>query len=54
MKEESEYDFYNLFKKKDKLVFLVGAGCSVDSPSCLPAGQKMIEALSFKFRINHR
>jgi len=26
-----------------KLTFLVGAGCSVDSPSCLPAGRKMIE-----------
>lgn len=45
MKEESEFDFYNLFKKKDKLVFLIGAGCSVDSPSCLPAGQRMMEAI---------
>jgi len=45
MKEESEFDFNNLFKKKDNLVFLIGAGCSVDSPSCLPAGRKMIETM---------
>ena len=32
MKKESDFDFNNLFKKKDKLVFLIGAGCSVDSP----------------------
>jgi len=31
--------------KEDKLTFLVGAGCSVDAPSCLPAGRKMIEDL---------
>ena len=45
MKEESEFDFNNLFRKKDKLVFLIGAGCSIDSPSCLPAGQRMMEAI---------
>ncbi len=45
MKEESEFDLNNLFKKKEKLVFLIGAGCSVDSPSCLPAGRKMIETM---------
>ena len=28
-----------------KLTFLVGAGCSVDSPSCLPAGRTMMEAI---------
>ena len=45
MKEESDFDFNSLFKKKDKLVFLIGAGCSVDSPSCLPAGRWMIETI---------
>lgn len=45
MKEESDFDFNNLFKKKDKIVFLIGAGCSVDSPSCLPAGRWMIETI---------
>lgn len=28
-----------------KLTFLVGAGCSVDAPSCLPAGRPMMEAI---------
>ncbi|MFX1395340.1 MAG: tetratricopeptide repeat protein [Promethearchaeota archaeon] len=28
-----------------KLTFLVGAGCSVDTPSCLPAGRPMMEAI---------
>jgi len=28
-----------------KLTFLVGAGCSVDHPSCLPAGRTMMDAL---------
>jgi len=28
-----------------KLTFLVGAGCSVDSPSCLPAGRAMMNAI---------
>ncbi|MHA1110379.1 MAG: tetratricopeptide repeat protein [Promethearchaeota archaeon] len=28
-----------------KYTFLVGAGCSVDSPSCLPAGRQMMEAI---------
>lgn len=27
------------------LTFLIGAGCSVDKPSCLPAGREMMEAL---------
>ena len=31
--------------KGEKLTFLVGAGCSVDSPSCLPTGKEMIEAI---------
>jgi NAD-dependent SIR2 family protein deacetylase len=28
-----------------KLTFLVGAGCSVDPPSCLPAGRAMMDAI---------
>ncbi|MFX1259491.1 MAG: tetratricopeptide repeat protein [Promethearchaeota archaeon] len=35
----------NLFTDDTKLTFLVGAGCSVDAPSCLPAGHDMIEAI---------
>ncbi|MFX1293498.1 MAG: tetratricopeptide repeat protein [Promethearchaeota archaeon] len=34
-----------LFTGDAKLTFLVGAGCSVDPPSCLPAGRKMIKAI---------
>ena len=34
-----------LFAENKKLTFLVGAGCSVDSPSCLPAGREMMEAI---------
>jgi tetratricopeptide (TPR) repeat protein len=29
----------------DPLTFLVGAGCSVDAPSCLPAGRSMMDAI---------
>jgi len=43
MKEKSDFDFNKLFKKKDKLVFLIGAGCSVDAPSCQPAGRRMMD-----------
>ncbi len=35
-------DFFN---EIDKFTFLVGAGCSIDSPSNLPAGFAMMEAL---------
>ncbi|MFX1257041.1 MAG: tetratricopeptide repeat protein [Promethearchaeota archaeon] len=35
----------NLFTDDTKLTFLVGAGCSVDIPSCLPAGRAMMEAI---------
>ncbi|TXT65406.1 MAG: hypothetical protein BAJALOKI1v1_440023 [Promethearchaeota archaeon] len=36
--------FKELIKGK-KLTFLVGAGCSVDAPSCLPAGRAMMESI---------
>ncbi|MFX0072961.1 MAG: tetratricopeptide repeat protein, partial [Candidatus Hermodarchaeota archaeon] len=29
----------------ERLTFLIGAGCSVDAPSCLPAGRAMIETI---------
>ena len=35
----------DLFKAENKLTFLVGAGCSVDPPSCLPDGHKMMDAI---------
>ncbi|MFX1259540.1 MAG: SIR2 family protein, partial [Promethearchaeota archaeon] len=34
-----------LFPEDANLTFLVGAGCSVDAPSCLPAGRPMMEAI---------
>jgi len=38
----------DLLKLNKKFTFLVGAGCSVSAPSCLPAGYAMMKAL-----INH-
>lgn len=35
----------DLFKNKKDLTFLIGAGCSVDSPANLPAGRKMMEKI---------
>lgn len=35
----------DLLNENRKLTFLVGAGCSVDPPSCLPAGRQMMEAI---------
>ena len=35
----------NLLGRDQKLTFLIGAGCSVDSPSCQPAGRSMMEAM---------
>ncbi|HDZ19450.1 MAG TPA: tetratricopeptide repeat protein [archaeon] len=38
----------DVFKKGSKLTFLVGAGCSVDAPSCQPAGRSMMnETIDF-------
>jgi tetratricopeptide (TPR) repeat protein len=31
--------------KNDDLIYLVGAGCSVDGPSCLPVGHRMMEEI---------
>ncbi|MGB5911239.1 MAG: SIR2 family protein, partial [Promethearchaeia archaeon] len=35
----------DLITSDAKLTFLVGAGCSVDPPSCLPTGEKMMKAI---------
>ncbi len=35
----------DLFTQGPNLTFLVGAGCSIDPPSCLPAGQAMMESI---------
>ncbi|MFX1499127.1 MAG: tetratricopeptide repeat protein [Promethearchaeota archaeon] len=35
----------DLINENKKLTFLVGAGCSIDPPSCLPAGREMIKAI---------
>jgi len=34
-----------LLTSDTKLTFLIGAGCSVDSPSCLPAGRSMMDTI---------
>ena len=34
-----------LLGNNQKLTFLVGAGCSVDAPSCQPAGRSMMDAM---------
>ena len=35
----------DIFNTNGKFTFLVGAGCSINSPSCLPAGYEMMEAI---------
>ena len=35
----------DILAEEPKLTFLVGAGCSMDAPSCLPAGYPMMEAI---------
>jgi hypothetical protein len=35
----------NFFNTNGKFTFLAGAGCSINSPSCLPAGYAMMEAI---------
>lgn len=37
--------FKELINGNTNLTFLVGAGCSVDPPSCQPAGKKMMDAM---------
>ena len=40
---ESKLNIRDLLKKGENLTFLVGAGCSIDPPSCLPASNEMIK-----------
>ncbi len=35
----------DLITPEAKLTFLVGAGCSIDAPSCLPSGRQMMDAI---------
>lgn len=35
----------DLITDNAKLTFLVGAGCSIDAPACLPAGRVMMEEI---------
>jgi len=35
----------DLISPDSKLTFLAGAGCSIDPPSCLPAGRAMMDAI---------
>ena len=43
--KQTNLTIQELFANDAKLTFLVGAGSSVDAPSCLPAGRKMMEAI---------
>ena len=44
----SDFKIENLIQKDNNLVFLVGAGCSIDPPSCQTAGNTMMN-LVLKF-----
>jgi tetratricopeptide (TPR) repeat protein len=46
--KEMNMTLNELLPEGEPLTFLVGAGCSVDAPSCLPAGRPMMNAI-----INH-
>ena len=41
----TNYTIKDIINDKEKLTFLVGAGCSIDSPSCLPSGREMTEKM---------
>ncbi len=43
--QKNPINFENIITGADDLSFLIGAGCSVDPPSCLPTGRTMIEAI---------
>ena len=44
MQLEPNFSFKDLIEN-EQLLFLVGAGCSIDAPSCLPSGWSMMEAI---------
>ena len=43
--EQSDLKIKDLFGKGNKLTFLIGAGCSVDTPSNVPDGNEIKEEL---------
>jgi len=54
LKDFTVNDFYltdtnltlgDILSPTEELTFLVGAGCSIDEPSCLPSGRSMIETI---------
>jgi len=47
-------DLIRILSENQNLSFLVGAGCSIDSPSCLPSGKQMMRSLIDYFCINSK
>ncbi|MHA1426722.1 MAG: tetratricopeptide repeat protein [Candidatus Helarchaeota archaeon] len=45
MKEKNNFNLKAFLLGDEPKTFLVGAGCSIDPPSCLPSGHVMIEAI---------
>ena len=43
--KELNLSFKELLSRDKKLTFLVGAGCSIEAPACLPAGKAMMNSL---------
>ncbi len=43
--KEIKQSLTDLIGSNPKLTYLVGAGCSIDPPSCLPAGRGMMESI---------
>jgi len=41
----SDFKIENLIQKDKNLIFLAGAGCSIDAPSCQPAGNEMMNLI---------
>ena len=44
-KKKVKLDIKKILSKSNDLTFLIGAGCSIDAPSCLPSGREMIESI---------
>lgn len=43
--KQLDFSFSDFINNEHNLIFLVGAGCSIDPPSCLPAGRSMIKSI---------
>ncbi len=43
--EEISLKIFDLLANEEDLIFLIGAGCSIDAPSCLPDGTTMIKEI---------